>query len=72
MEFKVKKGSPGLYQIMVNNYHRFDIRKKEKPGLSGTPWEWVIKDRVNRKNYIDFVSLAEAKKFIKDEILKSF
>ena len=71
MDFKLKRHKPGLYQVLVNNFHRFTITKKEKLG-SNIPWQWVIKDKSNRKNYVDFVSLSEAKDFIKNEILKDF
>ena len=71
MIFSMKKNRAGLYICRVNNLDRFKI-EKEKP--KSKSWKddsyWTIQDISREKRYSDFVSLREAKDFIKNEILK--
>tara|TARA_B100000749_G_C18054372_1_gene312795 strand:+ start:162 stop:374 length:213 start_codon:yes stop_codon:yes gene_type:complete len=68
MIVKLKKEAPGFYKVMVNNYNRFNIRKRKIKGESGGACDWTVHDLTYKKKYIDFVSLREAKDFIKNEI----
>ncbi len=71
MVFSVRRNRPGLYICRVNNFERFQI-KKDKPRTKS--WvddsHWSIRDISREKTYSNFVSLREAKDFIKNEILK--
>jgi hypothetical protein len=70
MIYKLKKEEPGFYKVIVNNYNRYDIRRTER-GSDPTNiyyYDWVVTDLENEKKYIDFVSLKEAKDFIKEEL----
>ena len=68
MIFKLKKEAPGFYKVIVNNFNRFNIRKRKLKSEPGEAFDWTVHDLTYKKKYIDFVSLKEAKDFIKNEI----
>ena len=67
----MRRNKPGLYICRVNNFERFKI-EKDKPKTKSWVDDsyWSIKDISREKVYSNFVSLREAKNFIKNEILK--
>ena len=65
MIVKLKKEAPGFYKVMVNNYNRFNIRKRKIKGESGGACDWTVHDLTYKKNILILFHLEKQRILLK-------